>query len=193
MKEIRIHGRGGQGAVTMAELLAVAAFKDGWFVQAFPSFGVERRGAPVTAFVRVNDFPIRLRSQIYNPDYVIVLDVTLLEAVDVARGIKQDGFILINSTRDPTTFNLKTKVITIDATGIALNIIGKPIVNTVILGAFAGVCRGLNLNPWSLKEAILTEEVSPESITDTIKEKFPKELADKNIKAMQFAYNSMIL
>ncbi len=192
MKEIRIHGRGGQGAVTAAELLAVAAFNDGWFVQAFPSFGVERRGAPVTAFVRLDDLPIRLRSQIYSPDYVIVLDDTLLEVVDVANGIKKDGFVLINSARSPKDFNLKTKVITIDATNIALNMIGKPIVNTVILGAFEGVVRReLNLDPWSIEEAILTGE-APRSIIDAIIDRFPKELAVKNIKAMQIAYDRMM-
>lgn len=176
MKEIRIHGRGGQGAVTAAELIAIAVFENGWFVQAFPSFGVERRGAPVTAFVRLDDVPIRLRSQIYNPDFVIVLDETLIEVVDVASGIKQDGFILINSAKNSKDFNLNAKVITIDATCIALNIIGKPIVNTTILGAFAGVCRELDLNPWSLGKAYLAKETSSDSIIDAIKERFPNHL-----------------
>lgn len=177
MKEIRIHGRGGQGAVTAAELLAVAAFKDGWFTQAFPSFGVERRGAPVAAFVRIDEVPIRLRSQIYKPDYVIVLDDTLVDTVDVASGIKPYGFIFINSIRSPTSFNIKAKIITINATQIALNVIGKPIVNTTIVGAFAGICHDLDL--------------SSNSITKAIKEIFPEKLADINIEAARIAYERM--
>jgi len=99
MKEIRIHGRGGQGSVTAAELLAVAAFEDGKYSQAFPAFGVERRGAPVMAFMRLDDKPIRLRSQIYEPDYVIVQDATLVDVVNVAAGAKPDGFIIINTEK----------------------------------------------------------------------------------------------
>jgi len=97
LKEIRIHGRGGQGSVTAAELLAVAAFEDGKYSQAFPAFGVERRGAPIMAFTRISEHPIRLRSQIYEPDYVIVQDATLIETVDVASGAKPKGKILINT------------------------------------------------------------------------------------------------
>jgi len=99
VKEIRIHGRGGQGSVTAAELLAVAAFEDGKYSQAFPFFGVERRGAPVTAFTRLSDKKIRLRSQIYEPDYVIVQDATLVSAVDVTAGLKPDGIVIVNSEK----------------------------------------------------------------------------------------------
>ena len=174
MKEIRIHGRGGQGSVTAAELLAVAAFADGRFSQAFPAFGVERRGAPVQAFTRIGDEPIRLRSQIYEPDYVIVQDATLLEVVDVAGGIKDEGMILINTEFSPDTFELdtKAKIVTVDATKVALEIIGIPIVNTVLLGAFAGA----------------TGEIRPESIENAVKERFPGKVGKKNAEAIQKAY-----
>jgi pyruvate ferredoxin oxidoreductase gamma subunit len=177
MKEIRIHGRGGQGSVTAAELLAVAAFADGKFSQAFPAFGVERRGAPVQAFTRINDEPIRLRSQIYEPDYVIVQDPTLIEVVDVAGGLKDDGTIIINSDFDPSHFKLdtKAKVMTVNATKIALDIIGRPIVNTVLLGAFAGA----------------TGEIRPESIKKAVKERFPGKVGDRNAEAIQQAYDMM--
>ncbi|UZE92270.1 MAG: pyruvate ferredoxin oxidoreductase subunit gamma [Methanosarcinales archaeon] len=174
MKEIRIHGRGGQGSVTAAELLAVAAFEDGKYSQAFPAFGVERRGAPVQAFTRISDSPIRLRSQIYEPDYVIVLDPTLLEVVEVASGAKDDGTILINSEFPPDKFKLDTKanIMTVDATKIALDVIGRPIVNTVLLGAFAGA----------------TGEINPESIKDAVKERFPGKVGENNAMAIQKAY-----
>ncbi|SFM72525.1 pyruvate ferredoxin oxidoreductase subunit gamma [Methanolobus profundi] len=177
MKEIRIHGRGGQGSVTAAELLAVAAFADGKFSQAFPAFGVERRGAPVQAFTRINDEPIRLRSQIYEPDYVIVQDPTLLEVVDVASGLKEDGILIINSDFDADKFDIdtKAKIMTVNATKIALDIIGRPIVNTVLLGAFAGA----------------TGEIQPESIMEAVKERFPGKVGDKNAEAIQEAYNMM--
>ncbi|MBP1909536.1 pyruvate ferredoxin oxidoreductase subunit gamma [Methanolobus bombayensis] len=177
MKEIRIHGRGGQGSVTAAELLAVAAFADGKFSQAFPAFGVERRGAPVQAFTRINDEPIRLRSQIYEPDYVIVQDPTLLEVVDVASGLKDDGILIINSDFDADKFDLdtKAKIMTVNATKIALDIIGRPIVNTVLLGAFAGA----------------TGEIQPESIMEAVKERFPGKVGDRNAEAIKEAYTMM--
>ncbi|MCZ7399847.1 MAG: pyruvate ferredoxin oxidoreductase subunit gamma [Candidatus Methanoperedens sp.] len=177
MKEIRIHGRGGQGVVTGAELVAVAAFNDGWFVQAFPSFGVERRGAPVVAFVRLNDKPIRMRSQIYEPDYVIVQDATLVDVVDVVAGVKPDGIILINTGRSSESFSLNTKatIKTFDATKLAIKIIGKPIVNTMLVGAFAG----------------FTGLISLESIKNAAMERFPGKLGEKNVNAIQIAYDLM--
>ncbi|AAM03488.1 TPA: pyruvate ferredoxin oxidoreductase subunit gamma [Methanosarcina acetivorans] len=174
MKEIRIHGRGGQGSVTAAEMLSVAAFEDGKFSQAFPAFGVERRGAPVQAFTRLSDSPIRLRSQIYTPDYVIVQDATLLETVNVASGIKDDGIIIINTKEKPEDLKLDTKarVMTVDATKVAMDIIGLPIVNTVLLGAFAGA----------------TGEINVESIKKAVKDRFSGKVADKNAQAIQKAY-----
>ena len=174
MKEIRIHGRGGQGSVTAAEMISIAAFEDGKFSQAFPAFGVERRGAPVQAFTRISDSPIRLRSQIYTPDYVIVQDATLLETVDVASGIKDDGVIIVNTTEKPENLKLDTKarVMTVDATKVAMDIIGFPIVNTVLLGAFAGA----------------TGEINVESIKNAVKGRFSGKVAEKNAKAIQKAY-----
>ncbi|KKH97516.1 pyruvate ferredoxin oxidoreductase [Methanosarcina sp. 1.H.T.1A.1] len=174
MKEIRIHGRGGQGSVTAAEMISIAAFEDGKFSQAFPAFGVERRGAPVQAFTRISDSPIRLRSQIYAPDYVIVQDATLLETVDVASGIKDDGVIIVNTTEKPESLKLDTKarVMTVDATKVAMDIIGLPIVNTVLLGAFAGA----------------TGEINVESIKKAVRDRFSGKVAEKNAQAIQKAY-----
>jgi pyruvate ferredoxin oxidoreductase gamma subunit len=174
LKEIRLHGRGGQGSVTAAELIAVAAFKDKRFSQAFPAFGVERRGAPVMAFARIADRPIRIRSQIYEPDYVIVQDVTLLDVVNVASGLKDDGKIIINTDKPRGNLKLSTKaeVITIDATKIAMEVLGRPIVNTTMLGSFCGA----------------TKEVGLESLNTAISERFKGELGRKNLLAIKTAY-----
>ncbi|HSJ10257.1 MAG TPA: 2-oxoacid:acceptor oxidoreductase family protein [Longimicrobiales bacterium] len=144
MHELRFHGRGGQGAVIASKVLAVALFREGRWVQSFPAFGVERRGAPVTAFLRVADAPIRLRCEVAAPDFVIVLDPTLLGAVNVAVGLRPGGAILVNSDRVPDAFRGLLPgfdVATVNASGIAMELgIGsrtQPIVNTAILGAFA--------------------------------------------------------
>lgn len=144
MRELRIHGRGGQGAVIASKLLAVALFKEGRWVQSFPAFGVERRGAPVTAFLRVADVPIRLRCEISEPDDLIILDPTLIAATDVTAGLKPGGLILINSNRPPEYYEELSHrfiVATVDASAIAqrngLGSRSQPIVNTAILGAFA--------------------------------------------------------
>jgi 2-oxoacid:acceptor oxidoreductase gamma subunit (pyruvate/2-ketoisovalerate family) len=163
--EIRFHGRGGQGAVVASNILAEAAFREGKDVQAFPYFGVERRGAPVTAFTKIDDKPIRVRSQIYEPDYVVVLDQSLLKSIDVAQGMKQEGIILVNIDKEPEIVNKEIgdeyKIATVDATGIAirhkLGTKAAPIVNTAILGAFAKV----------------TGLVKIDSIVDSIKLKAP--------------------
>ncbi len=171
MIEIRFHGRGGQGAVTAAEILAKAAFEDGKYSQAFPFFGVERRGAPVMAFTRINDEPIRRRYQVYNPDYVVVLDEGLLEVVDVFSGLGSHGMVIINTQGEaPEHKGSETHVI--DATGIALEKLGLPIVNTVMLGAFAGA----------------TGQVSLDSIIKIIKETFPGKIGEKNADAAKAAY-----
>jgi 2-oxoacid:acceptor oxidoreductase gamma subunit (pyruvate/2-ketoisovalerate family) len=144
MRELRIHGRGGQGAVIASKVLAVAIFREGRWVQSFPAFGVERRGAPVTAFLRIADARIRLRCEITEPDDLIVLDPTLVEAIDVTSGLKEGGGILINTDRPPSYYEDLTRrfrVATVDAGRIAVEHgIGsrtQPIVNTAILGAFA--------------------------------------------------------
>jgi pyruvate ferredoxin oxidoreductase gamma subunit len=163
--------------VTAAELIAVAAFEDGKWSQAFPYFGTERRGAPVTAFARMADQPIRIRSQIYEPDYVIVQDPSLIPSVDVASGIKDDGLIIINSEKKPGDLKITTKatVKTLDATALALEVIGLPIVNTALLGAFAGATKAIRL----------------ESVNKAIRERFPGKVADKNVAAVKRAYELM--
>jgi len=173
MIEVRFHGRGGQGAVTAAEILAKAAFEDGKYCQAFPFFGVERRGAPVMAFTRIDDQPIRRRYQIYNPDYVLVLDDGLLEVVDVFSGLKDGGKVIIN-TKNSVETTKGADIHKVDATGIALDILGVPIVNTILLGAFAGV----------------TGAVSIESIIKIINETFSGKIGENNAKAATLAYNA---
>ena len=177
MIEIRLHGRGGQGVVTAAELLAISAFLDGKFTQAFPTFGSERMGAPVASFVRISDKSIRVRSQIYEPDYVIVQDATLIGSVDVFLGLKKNGLVIINTEKQPSELKLKgvKNVKTVPATKIAIEILGRPIPNTVLLGAFAG----------------LTGLVSMDGIKKAIKERFKAEVVEKNILAAEKAYKMM--
>jgi 2-oxoacid:acceptor oxidoreductase gamma subunit (pyruvate/2-ketoisovalerate family) len=141
MVEIRFHGRGGQGTVVASKILADALAKEGNYVQAYPEFGVERRGAPVFAFIRIDNKPIYDKSRIYCPDHVVVVDPTLVEAIDVTEGLKEGGWIIINSDKKPEEFRFpaKYKVATINATGIAvknrLGTLAAPIVNTAIIGA----------------------------------------------------------
>jgi pyruvate ferredoxin oxidoreductase gamma subunit len=177
MIEIRIHGRGGQGSVTAAELLAVAAFDDGREAQAFPAFGVERRGAPVQAFCRISDEPIRRRNQITNPDYVIVQDPTLLDTVDVLAGLKSEGTVLINTEHSAAELGLDTKarVVTFPATQIALEELGRPIMNTAIMGAFSGVSGAISFD----------------AIERSIRHRFGEELGEKNVRAARRAYDLM--
>lgn len=177
VKEVRIHGRGGQGVVTAAELLALAAFEDGKFVCAFPSFGSERMGAPVQSFVRISNVPIRDRSQIKTPDYLVIQDPTLIGAIDILAGLKPDGLLLVDTEKAPSEIGLETKakILTVPATKIALEEIGRPIQNTTLLGALAG-CSGL---------------ISWESICKAFEKRFGPELAQKNIKSAQRAFNLM--
>jgi 2-oxoacid:acceptor oxidoreductase gamma subunit (pyruvate/2-ketoisovalerate family) len=181
LKEIRIHGRGGQGAVTAAQLLAHAAFLEGKRVQAFPYFGAERRGAPVKAFARISDEPILLHSQIYNPDYVIVFSPSLMRVVDVTEGLKQEGVVLMNTTSKPEEVDLNGwRIATVDATGIAIElnllVAGFPVVNTAIVGAFAKA----------------TEEIKLESFLKTIKETWSGKAGENNAKAAEFAYERLM-
>lgn len=171
MLSIVFHGRGGQGAVTAAELLAVAASYEGKSSQAFPVFGVERRGAPVTAFCRIDDKPIRVHQQIYEPDIVVVLDKTLIDVVDVCKGLKEDGTVIVNSKEKP---NVKAKnVYFVDATEIALKHIGAAITNTAMLGAFSKA----------------TGVVKLDSVKKAIGERFDGETAEKNKAAIEECYN----
>jgi 2-oxoacid:acceptor oxidoreductase gamma subunit (pyruvate/2-ketoisovalerate family) len=143
MIEIRIHGRGGQGTVVASKMLVAAAAREGKKVQAFPFFGAERRGAPVAAFARLDDRKIRIHCEVYEPDCVIVLDPVLYRTVNVAAGLKEGGFILLNSSAPPDSFSFpgRPRVATVDAGAIArkhrLGSRTEPIVNTAILGAFA--------------------------------------------------------
>ncbi|MDR9817480.1 MAG: pyruvate ferredoxin oxidoreductase subunit gamma [Candidatus Methanoculleus thermohydrogenotrophicum] len=175
MRELRIHGRGGQGSVTAAELIAFAAFEGGVYAQAFPAFGVERRGAPVQAFVRFSDKKIRLRSQIYEPDYIIVQDPTLIRDVDVFRGMKPGGIAIVNTEKPDINARVPddVKVYLIDATTIALEELGVPITNTTLMGAFAAA----------------TGEIKLESLENALRNRFSGSMADKNIRAAERAYN----
>jgi 2-oxoacid:acceptor oxidoreductase gamma subunit (pyruvate/2-ketoisovalerate family) len=177
MRELRIHGRGGQGAVVASKILASALFREGKSVQAFPSFGVERRGAPVTAFLRASDGPIQLRCEITEPDGVIILDPTLMKAVDVTQGLKPGGSILINSDRPGSQYADLAKrfqVALVDASAIArqhgLGSKTQPIVNTAILGAFA------------TESGLVSLESVCDSIGETVRIK-----TDKNISAAREA------
>jgi len=170
MIEVRFHGRGGQGAVTAARLLAEAAFLEGKYSQAFPSFGAERRGAPILAFTRINNKPIRIRTQVYEPNHVVVLDPTLVEAVNVASGLKRGGTMVINSKK-PHKFT-GAKVASIDATSIAIENLGVPITNTVMLGALVKT----------------TKIVSLDSIIKAVQNAFKGKLAEKNVAAIKQVY-----
>ena len=182
MRELRIHGRGGQGAVIASKVLAAALFRDGQDVQSFPAFGVERRGAPVTAFLRFDDTAIRLRCEITKPDELIVLDPTLVEAVNVTTGLRDKGIILINSTRRPEDYKdlmAQFTVATVDANTIArhhgLGSKTQPIVNTAILGAFAAY----------------TGLVRLESVCEAIAEQVPYQ-TEANVAAAQEAATAVL-
>jgi pyruvate ferredoxin oxidoreductase gamma subunit len=180
MLEVRWHGRGGMGAVTAGELLAKAAIREGKYAQSFPNFGSERRGAPVMAFLRISDEAIRIRTNVYNPDVVVVLDPTLARIVDITAGLKDDGVIIINSAKSAaqivTEFGFKCRVATVNATRIAREAIGLPITNTTMIGAFMKV----------------TGAVGYASVEEELKERFGKR-ADGNIAAMKQAYSETVI
>ena len=180
LKEIRVHGRGGQGAVSTGQILAIAAFHDGKESQTFPKFGVERAGAPVEAFVRISDKKINIRSQVYEPQIVIVLEPSLIDAVDVTAGLTNGGIIIVNSNKKPNELRIREgfQIHTIDATNIAIKIFGKPIVNTAILGAYSAITKDVSLE--SLKKAI--DEVFLYSKGQKI--------ADLNKKVIEEVYNN---
>jgi pyruvate ferredoxin oxidoreductase gamma subunit len=180
MFQIRIHGRGGQGVVTAAEMLSIAAFREGRFAQAFPSFGSERTGAPVVAFCRLDDKEIRLREPIMQPDALIIQDPTLLHQVDVFAGVVRDGYILINTTRSfdelglgefVTGFNA-SHLCTVPATELALQHVGRPVPNAALLGGFAAISGRISL----------------ESVAAAIRDTFSGKLAETNVAAASGAY-----
>ncbi len=181
MIEIRWHGRGGQGGVTSAELLAKAAYIDGYKgVQAFPYFGAERRGAPVKAFTRISDREINVRSQIYEPDIVAVLDSSIIDLIDVTEGLKENGKIIINIDKAPDELDLAGHVYTYDGTGIALRygllVAGLPVVNTTMLGAFSKA----------------TGLVKLETVQEVIRQKWPGKVGDRNADGAKEAFDSCI-
>ena len=175
MIEIRLHGRGGQGAVTSAELVALAAIKEGKYAQAFPSFGPERRGAPVVAYCRISDEQIKVRAAIVKPDIVLVLDPSILRLVDVSNGLKADGVLVTNTRFSPAEIkkelDVKTRLATVDATGIAREELGLPITNTTMLGAL-------------LKSSAVVDKGS---MIEPLQERFGR-IAERNIKAFERAY-----
>jgi pyruvate ferredoxin oxidoreductase gamma subunit len=171
MIEVRIHGRGGQGAVTAVTLLAKAAGVEDKFSQAFPAFGPERRGAPVKAFCRISDKQIHTREQVHNPDYVIVLDPSLLFLPDITEGLKPSSVVIVNSSK-PEGFELDNEVHYFDATSLALELMKKDIVNTAMLGVFARVTGQVNL----------------ESILKALEEVFPPKLLEPNQELVSKAY-----
>lgn len=181
MIKIRIHGRGGQGNVTLAELIAMAAFYDGKFSQAFPSFGVERKGAPVVAFAKIADEFIRSREQIYQPDFVIIQDPSLIKNVNVFEGVKKNTIVIINSSKlaKQVCPNYSGKVYCVPAMDLALKILGKPIINTAMLGAFARISNLVSLG--SVKKAI----------TDNLGEKLNQEIINKNIQVLEQTYKTV--
>lgn len=177
MVEIRFHGRGGQGTVIASKVLADAVAKEGSYVQAYPEFGVERRGAPVFAFLRIDQKPIYDKSRIYAPDHVVVVDPTLVEAIDVTEGLKDGGWIIINSDNPPEHFKFpkRFRVATINATEIAvrnkLGTLAAPIVNTAIVGAVTKILGLAKL----------------ESLTAAISEGVPIK-REENVRAAEEAY-----
>ena len=170
MIEVRFHGRGGQGVVVASEVLARAAFRMGFEVSSFPFFGVERRGAPVTAYARFDKNPIRIKSSIYEPDYVVVLDNSLLKAIDVLEGLKPGGSVLVNypDGKKLERVSPKYKYYVLDATAVAVSHgIGSqtaPIVNTAIMGGFAKMCSSISLEP--LLESI--RELAPAKVEENV-------------------------
>lgn len=181
MFEIRIHGRGGQGVVTAAELLSIAAFREGRFAQAFPSFGSERTGAPVVSYCRLDEREIRRREPILEPDALIIQDPTLLHQVDLFAGLARDGYMLINTSRGFEALGLgefvrefrPERLCTVPATELALKHLGRPVPNAALLGGFAA----------------LTEQISLDSVASALRERFPGKLAEGNVAAAKQAHD----
>ncbi len=186
MIEIRWHGRGGQGAKTASLLLADAAFNTGKYIQGFPEYGPERMGAPITAYNRISTEPITIHSNIYEPDYVVVVDDTLLEVVDVTAGLKKTGAIVINTTKDAEYIKSKLKgykgeIYTIDARKISLETLGKYFPNTPMLAAIVKVSK------------VMTDEELLKDMEGSFKHKFAKkpEVIEGNMNALKMALNEV--
>jgi len=181
LKEFRWHGRGGQGAWTASELLARAAIHEGKYIQSFPEFGPERMGAPVKAYTRISNEEIRLHCAVYNPNYSIVMDPTLLETVPVTKGLNENGILIVNTPKEPKSLKeelkmTKGKVWTVPATELAMRVLGRAITNTAMLGVVARV----------------TGIVKMESIEKAVRERFPDPLAEKNNAVIKEAFKGAI-
>jgi len=174
MKEIRIHARAGQGAITTAALLGYAYFLKGMYPYAFPSFGAARMGAPMNAFVRVDTKPVRLRSQIYEPDYVLVMDATLMRGFNCFSGLRENGIAIINQKEEAEIPKVKAKqkIFVVAATEIALKTIGRPLGNTALIGAFAAA----------------TGELDLDTLLEVIKKRFSGPALEGNIQAVKEGY-----
>ena len=184
--EIRWHGRGGQGAKTASLLLADAAFNTGKYIQGFPEYGPERMGAPITAYNRISNSPIRIHSNIYKPDYVVVVDDTLLESIDVTAGLKESGAIVINTTKDANYLNsvlngYSGDIYTIDARKVSMETLGRYFPNTPMLAAIVKVSK------------IMDEQDFINDMRGSFKHKFAKkpEVIDGNMKAIEMALNEV--
>lgn len=175
MKEIRIHARAGQGAITTAALLGYAYFLKGAYPYAFPHFGAARMGAPMNAFVRVDTKPVRLRSQIYEPDYVLVMDATLMRGFNCFSGLKENGAAIINEKEGVSVPKVKTKqkIFVVPATDIAIKAIGRPLGNTALIGAFAAA----------------TGELGLDTLLEVIEKRFSGKAREGNIEAVKQGYN----
>jgi pyruvate ferredoxin oxidoreductase gamma subunit len=175
MKEIRIHARAGQGAITTASLLGYAYFLKGMFPYAFPSFGAARMGAPMNAFVRVDSKPVRLRSQIYEPDFVLVMDATLMRGFNCFSGLQENGIVIINGKKEDMEIpkvKAKQKVFLVPANEIAMKYIGRPLGNTALLGAFCAA----------------TGELKMDDLNEALRHRFAEKLQEANIKAAKEGY-----
>ncbi|WP_040392591.1 2-oxoacid:acceptor oxidoreductase family protein [Effusibacillus pohliae] len=178
MKEIRFHGRGGQGAVMASELLVQALVREGNYGQSIPAYGFERRGAPLQAFVKLDHKPIRERVQVYRPDGIIVLDESLLAQIPVYEGLKHDSFAVLNSRKQPNFESAPQELqlmATVDANRIALEIFKAPITNTILLGAFSAA----------------TGLVGLDSLKEVVTEFFPKKIVDQNLQAVERGFKEV--
>lgn len=185
MFQVRIHGRGGQGVVSAAEMLSVAAFDEGRYAQAFPSFGSERMGAPLMAFCRIDDREIRLREPVMHPDALIIQDPTLLHQVDLFSGLSPTGYILINSTRSFNELGIGDFVsqfpadhlCTVPASELAMQHVGRPLPNAALLGGFAAI----------------SGQISFDAVAKAIREKFPGKVGEANVFAARAAYDGVLV
>ena len=185
MFQVRIHGRGGQGVVSAAEMLSVAAFDEGRYAQAFPSFGSERMGAPLMAFCRIDDREIRLREPVMHPDALIIQDPTLLHQVDLFSGLSPTGYILINSTRSFDELGIgdflsrfpADHLCTVPASELAMQHVGRPLPNAALLGGFAAI----------------SGQISFDAVAKAIREKFPGKVGEANVSAARAAYDGVLV